>query len=72
MRIIKLHKVSEMDDGTINFQSCFFVGSDFCNFTLKDGVLKRWGKGINGYEFSVCNEPYEIYKFKIIDNGMEE
>lgn len=61
MTAIKLLKIDELKDGTQRFQSQLLVGKDSADFVMdKDGVMKCWGNGKQGFDFYEYKEPYEI------------
>lgn len=49
-----------MEDGTIRLQNQLSLKSDAASHILKDGILKVWGHGKNGFSFYETNEPYQI------------
>ena len=57
----KLFQIGEpMEDGTIRLQNQLSLKSDAASHILKDGILKVWGHGKNGFSFYETNEPYQI------------
>ena len=60
---IKLLKIDELPDGTQRLQSQLLVGTNTADFIEKDGVMKCYGNGKNGFDFY----PYE-HEYTIVSN----
>lgn len=61
MSTIKLLKIDELQDGTQRFQSQLLVGTDTADFVMeKDGVMKCYGNGKNGFNFYEYKGSFEI------------
>ena len=57
----KLFEIKGLADGTRRFQSQLSVGSDMADFVMgKDGILRCYGHGENGFSFYEYNKPYHI------------
>lgn len=61
--MIKLLKIDELDNGTERFCTQLEIGKGIASFIRKkDGEMKYWRHGVNGFNFYKYDEPYEIVK----------
>lgn len=61
--MIKLYKIDELDNGTERFCTQLQIGMGIASFIReKDGDMKVYDNGRNGFGFYKYDNPYEIVK----------
>jgi hypothetical protein len=59
--MIKLLKIEQSPDGTERFCTQLQIGKGVASFIReKNGDMKQWTKGKDGWDFYSYNDPYQI------------